>query len=586
MAQETPAENINVSHPVNTTQEIPAVNTHVPQPVNVTRSQPNSPIVSTSGVLNTENLTASNVTEANSSLVLSNDSITQGFSRGGRGGGYSCGRNRGRFSNNRPQCQICGRLGHVAHKCYYRFDISYQGQGRVQDTNNSTGQCDESQRQQGYFLNTGYSQRSVAPTSVYQQSTHVQCYQQTPLLHTAHVQTYPQSPPLHAYTHVYQSNGAVPSSPPVFQKLPTSSFSFYPGSSFGPNAVANASSTPHSSVGFVATTQPFSAPIGVSSNSFTPLMSANLVSNSTSNPANVNDTTWYPDSGATHHITNDNSALHSGMVYNGNDHLLMGDGNGVQISHIGQGRLVTKDRPLVLQNLLHVPAIKKNLLSVSQLARENNIYFEFYSNGCCVKDAQSRTILLEGVLTHEGLYKLVPPDSTRQQGLFQVCSAVVNNELGNHNVASQSVSIVNNEQVVSHVSGFTDRVPVDVSVAAEFDYARQDGSASSPSHHSGDELNATSLEDLQGDPGSITTPTSPGVPESIPENSSEAVHENVTRAVDSAVERLQGCTCGVLQLGKEATDLGGNGADDPPNPAPAARNDHVINVRDEMDIDP
>ena len=41
-----------------------------------------------------------------------------GFGRGNGNGGYG----------NRPVCQLCGKAGHVALKCYYRFDIRFNGQ--------------------------------------------------------------------------------------------------------------------------------------------------------------------------------------------------------------------------------------------------------------------------------------------------------------------------------------------------------------------------------------------------------------------------------------------------------------------------
>ncbi|KAJ0981423.1 hypothetical protein J5N97_009678 [Dioscorea zingiberensis] len=51
----------------------------------------------------------------------------------GRSTGNSGGRGKQTFSNNsssvrgnRPQCQVCGKIGHVALKCYHRFDHSYQ----------------------------------------------------------------------------------------------------------------------------------------------------------------------------------------------------------------------------------------------------------------------------------------------------------------------------------------------------------------------------------------------------------------------------------------------------------------------------
>ena len=59
------------------------------------------------------------------------------FFRGGRGGrGRSFAGGRGRFpsggrgynSFNKPLCQIYGRMGHIALKCFYRFDVRYQNQ--------------------------------------------------------------------------------------------------------------------------------------------------------------------------------------------------------------------------------------------------------------------------------------------------------------------------------------------------------------------------------------------------------------------------------------------------------------------------
>ena len=47
--------------------------------------------------------------------------------------------------------------------------------------------------------------------------------------------------------------------------------------------------------------------------------------------------------------------------------------------------------------------IKKNLLSVSKFAKDNNVYFEFFPNSCFVKDQITQVILLKGTLKN-GLY--------------------------------------------------------------------------------------------------------------------------------------------------------------------------------------
>ncbi|KAE8729042.1 hypothetical protein F3Y22_tig00004004pilonHSYRG00037 [Hibiscus syriacus] len=116
---------------------------------------------------------------------------------------------------------------------------------------------------------------------------------------------------------------------------------------------------------------------------------------------------WYPDTGATHHVSNDLFPFNSGIVYKGNDTLLMGNGEGIKIDHVGQGFVSSSLRPLVLQNMLHVPHIKKKLLSVSQFTRDNNVFIEFHPFECLVKDVQTRTILLREKLTREGLYQLL-----------------------------------------------------------------------------------------------------------------------------------------------------------------------------------
>lgn len=54
--------------------------------------------------------------------------------------------------------------------------------------------------------------------------------------------------------------------------------------------------------------------------------------------------------------------------------------------------------------MLHAPKISKNLISVSQLASDNNIVIEFDSFCCNVKDKMMGKILIQR-LQNEGLYK-------------------------------------------------------------------------------------------------------------------------------------------------------------------------------------
>lgn len=93
-------------------------------------------------------------------------------------------------------------------------------------------------------------------------------------------------------------------------------------------------------------------------------------------------TSWYLDSIATNHVSNDLSNLNIGAEYTGGKHLVLGNGLGVHIANIGESCIEcdssTFTRKIHLKNLLHVPNITKNLLSVSQFAKDNQVFFEFH----------------------------------------------------------------------------------------------------------------------------------------------------------------------------------------------------------------
>lgn len=90
-------------------------------------------------------------------------------------------------------------------------------------------------------------------------------------------------------------------------------------------------------------------------------------------------------------------------AYHGNDSLHVGDGNPLPIFHIGSSKLFSPNKTFDLTNILHVPQIQKNLLSVKQFCRDNNVYFEFHSSFFVVKDESTHTTLLSGP-SDNGLY--------------------------------------------------------------------------------------------------------------------------------------------------------------------------------------
>ena len=130
-------------------------------------------------------------------------------------------------------------------------------------------------------------------------------------------------------------------------------------------------------------------------------------------PSALCDDAWYLDSGATHHTTPISESLESKSEYHVSSKLLVGNGSALPITHVGQLH-ISDSKPLHLRNILLVPSIKKNLISISQFTLHNDVTVEFDASCCYVKDKQTKTILVQGKLNN-GLYQLDVPTSVTMQ---------------------------------------------------------------------------------------------------------------------------------------------------------------------------
>lgn len=111
------------------------------------------------------------------------------------------------------------------------------------------------------------------------------------------------------------------------------------------------------------------------------------------------------DSGASNHVIGDYNNLINPKEYGGNEQVTIGNGDKLPITYTGSSYLSDGINTLTLENILFVPDIAKNLVSVSKLAQDNNIYFEFHGDFCLVKNKASGQVVLKGVL-RDGLYHL------------------------------------------------------------------------------------------------------------------------------------------------------------------------------------
>lgn len=108
-------------------------------------------------------------------------------------------------------------------------------------------------------------------------------------------------------------------------------------------------------------------------------------------PETTTDPTWYMDNSASNQVTNNLANLNFGTEYKENDQLVVDDGSMLLISHIGHSILPIMHIPitnhLLFKHVLCVLTITtKNLISIFQLVKENNINILFYKRVCVIKD--------------------------------------------------------------------------------------------------------------------------------------------------------------------------------------------------------
>ncbi|OIT38380.1 hypothetical protein A4A49_61898 [Nicotiana attenuata] len=107
------------------------------------------------------------------------------------------------------------------------------------------------------------------------------------------------------------------------------------------------------------------------------------------------------------------------LPYNGSDRVAVGNGTQLPISYTGHGTISTPSNTFYLKNVLIVPDLSSNLLSVRKFTLDNNCSIEFDGFGFSVKDFKTKQILLR--CNSQGpLYSM----SSRAHAVYQAFAAV------------------------------------------------------------------------------------------------------------------------------------------------------------------
>ncbi|KAF7142376.1 hypothetical protein RHSIM_Rhsim05G0026100 [Rhododendron simsii] len=151
------------------------------------------------------------------------------------------------------------------------------------------------------------------------------------------------------------------------------------------------------------------------------------------------DNAWFPDTGATQHMTSDYGKLQNCTPYFGSDKIMVGNGDTLHITHVGNASLNMGNKEIKLNNVLVVPEIKKNLLSVSQMTTQLPYDFEFSANDFVIKHRETKRVIAKGSRSG-GLYSLKPKNA---EVFFSTRFRVVNDDVWHQRLGHPNMRVVN-----------------------------------------------------------------------------------------------------------------------------------------------
>jgi transposase InsO family protein len=126
---------------------------------------------------------------------------------------------------------------------------------------------------------------------------------------------------------------------------------------------------------------------------------------SSSNASDVFPNSWILDSGATDHMTNSSHQFTSYTPCPSNRKITTADGSVTTVAGRGDVRL---SESLFLKNVLHVPKLCTNLISIHKLTNDSNCYVSFYPSYCVFQERSTKRMIGRAE-ARGGLYYLDNP---------------------------------------------------------------------------------------------------------------------------------------------------------------------------------
>ena len=132
---------------------------------------------------------------------------------------------------------------------------------------------------------------------------------------------------------------------------------------------------------------------------------------------------WLADSAATNHVTSSLNHLSFPKPYTGQEHLTVGNGQNLPITHIGNSLIPSFTFAIQLRNVLRVPSIASNLTLVHKICHDNNCSCYFDANNLLIQALAMGKVLYKGK-REGGVYPIYPHKAPKLLLPHKLCNLV------------------------------------------------------------------------------------------------------------------------------------------------------------------
>lgn len=141
---------------------------------------------------------------------------------------------------------------------------------------------------------------------------------------------------------------------------------------------------------------------------------------------------WYLDSGASNHMTPFENLLNNKKTTNVNN-IMTANNAKMQPKYAGDAVLKLNESDVVIRDILHVPELAVNLLSINKIAERGNT-ITFNKNGCIVKNSRNEIII--NCKPENGVYKVKQGNGMCNVAKGKENAIIWHRRLGHMNVQS------------------------------------------------------------------------------------------------------------------------------------------------------